>query len=82
MEGYSEVMFNAMGAAPTMGLSFVGDKKRLKDLLLVIKEDQYREFGVSASNTKGKRELKNLKCSTNFEALGSGSSQGKAAKVV
>ena len=39
VEGYSEVMLNAMRAAPTMGLSFVGDKKRLKDLLLVIEED-------------------------------------------
>jgi hypothetical protein len=68
------VMLNAMGAAPTPGLSFVGDKKRLEDLLLVIEEDQYREDGVSASNTKENRELKNLECSINFEALGSGSS--------
>jgi hypothetical protein len=32
VEGYSVVMLNAMGAAPTLGLSFVGDKKRLEDL--------------------------------------------------
>jgi hypothetical protein len=43
---------------------------------------EFKAFlGVSASNIKGKRELKNLEFSINFEALGSGSSQGKATKV-
>jgi hypothetical protein len=35
----------------------------------------------SASNTKGKRELKNLECSINFEARGCGPSKAKGRVV-
>jgi hypothetical protein len=77
VEGYSEVMLNAMEVTPTLGLSFGGEEKRLNDIFLVIEEDWYCEDGVATSNTKGKRELKNLECSINFEARGSGYSRGK-----
>jgi hypothetical protein len=53
-------------------------RKDLKDLFSVIEEV---EDGVSASNTKGKREFKNLECFINFEARASGYSRGKFAKV-
>ena len=58
-------------------MSFVGEEKRLNDIFLVIEEDRYCEDGVATSNTKGKRELKNLECSINFEARGGGYSRGK-----
>jgi hypothetical protein len=73
-EGYSEVVLNAMGATPTMGFTFGGNERRL---IPFIDEDRYRENGVFASKSKGKRELKNLECSINFEARGSCSNQGK-----
>jgi hypothetical protein len=56
VDDYSEVVLNAMGAAPTMGLSFGDDEKRLKNLFSDIEEDRYRADGVSASNTKGKTD--------------------------
>ena len=71
LEVYSEGVLNAMECAPTLGLTFGGDEKRLLNLFSVIEEDPYHEGGVSVSNTKGKRELKILECSINFEARGS-----------
>jgi hypothetical protein len=70
-----------MGVTPTMAFSFGDEEKRLDDLFSGIEEDRYREDGVSASNTKEKRELKSLECFINFEARGSGSSRGKVAKA-
>jgi hypothetical protein len=58
-------------------LTFEGNKKSLLNHFSVIEEDRYCEEGVSASNTKGKRKLKNLECSINFEARGCGSSRVK-----
>jgi hypothetical protein len=72
-EGYSDVVLNAMGATPTKGFTFGGNKKRL---ISIIEEDRHRENGVSASKSKGKRGLKNLECPINFEAKGSCSNQG------
>jgi hypothetical protein len=50
----------------------------------VIEEGWYLEEGVSASKPKGKRELKILECSFNFDARSSGSSRrkGKTASRV
>jgi hypothetical protein len=70
-------MLRAMGAAPIMGCLMGGDKKRLLDLCSAIKADQFLEDGVSASKLMGKRELKNLECSINFDTRSSGSSWGK-----
>jgi hypothetical protein len=53
------------------------DEKSLLNLFSAIEEDQYHEEGVSISNSKGKRELKNLECSINFEVRGCGSSRVK-----
>jgi hypothetical protein len=46
-------------------------------LFSVIEVDRDRDPGVSVSNTKGKRELKNLECSINFETSGCGSNRVK-----
>ena len=80
--GYSEFVLSEMGAVPIMGLSFGGDEKRLTDLFSVIKEGRYLEDGVSVSKPKGKRELKILECSLNFDAGGSGSSRRKGKTVL
>jgi hypothetical protein len=47
------------------------------DLLTVLEEGQHLTVVGSASTPKRRKELKNLKCSINFDARGNGSSQGK-----
>ena len=47
------------------------------DLFFVIEDGWFLEDGVFASKPKCKRKLKNLKCSLNFDARGSGSSWRK-----
>jgi hypothetical protein len=81
LEGYFEGVFDAMECTPTLGLTFGGDDKRLLNLFSVMEADRYREEGVFVSNTKGKRELKNLECSINFEARGSSFSRVKGRVV-
>jgi hypothetical protein len=81
LEGYLEGVLDAMGCAPTLELTFGGDKKKLLNLFSVIEEDRYCVEGVSISNSKGKRQLKNLECFINFEASGCGSNRVKG-KVV
>jgi hypothetical protein len=52
VEGYSEVVLNAMDLAPTLGLTFGGDEKRLLNLFSNIEENRDYEEGVSVSNSK------------------------------
>lgn len=61
-----------------------GNEKVFLDNLALIDEGQRQEVSVSSSKLKGYRELKNLKCSINFEARGVGSSRekGKRARAV
>jgi hypothetical protein len=80
VERYFKVVLNAIGVAPTLGC-LLGMTRKDLNLFLVIEEVQYREDGVFASNTKGKRELKKLECFINIEARGSSYSRGKVAKV-
>ncbi|XP_059433661.1 uncharacterized protein LOC132166792 [Corylus avellana] len=54
LESYSEVVLNAMEIAPSLGLSFGGDEKRLMDLLLAIERDRNMEDGVSVSKSMEK----------------------------
>jgi hypothetical protein len=56
LEGYSEGVLDTMGCAPTLGLTFGGDEKKLFNLFSVIEEDHYCVEGVSISNSKGKRK--------------------------
>ena len=81
LEAYSEGVLDAMECAPTLGLTFGGDEKRLLNLFSVIEQDRYRVERVFVSNSKGKRELKNLKCSINFETNRRGSSRVKGRVV-
>jgi hypothetical protein len=50
-------------------------RKRLLDLFSAIEEVREPKNYVSAPKAKGKRELKNLECSFNFEARGHSSSR-------
>jgi hypothetical protein len=50
--------------------------------LALVEEGQYQEVSVSTSKQKGKRELKNLECSINFDAKGVGSSQVKSKRAL
>jgi hypothetical protein len=58
----------------TMGVSYRGNQKGFLNFLALVDEGQYQEVSVSTSKQKGKRELKNLECSINFDAKGVGSS--------
>jgi hypothetical protein len=73
-EGYSKEVIHSMNFAPMVGLSWGGDDKRMLNLLSGIEKEK-RE--LAAPKVKGKRELKNLDCSLNFEASGRRSSQAK-----
>ena len=65
-----------MELAPILGL-IVGDDKKKLESFFVIGAHRDCDPGMSVSNTKGKRELKNLECSINFGTRGCGSSRVK-----
>jgi hypothetical protein len=67
---------------PFLGISCGGNEKKLLELLTVLDKDQRREVLASPSKPKGRRELKNLECSTNFDGRGDCSSWGKGKRVV
>jgi hypothetical protein len=60
-----------------LGLTVGDDEKKLLSLFSVIDAGRDLDPRVSVSNNKGKRELKNLECSINFETRGCGSSRVK-----
>jgi hypothetical protein len=76
-EGFSEGVLDAMELAPTLGLTVENDEKKLSSLFSIIEADRDHDLGVSISNSKGKRELKNLECSLHFKTRGCGSSRVK-----
>jgi hypothetical protein len=48
----------------------------------VLEEEQRHEVLVSLPKPKGRRELKSLECSINFDARGDCSSRGKCKRVL
>jgi hypothetical protein len=58
----------------TLGVSHEGNVKDFLDFMALIDEEHRREAPVSTSKFKGSREVKNLKCSINYDASGCGSS--------
>ena len=52
-DGYSKFVLSTMGAAPSLGMSFGGDKKRLMALFSVIEEGRYLEYGGLLLNQRG-----------------------------
>jgi hypothetical protein len=80
--GYSEVVQSAMEIYPILGISCGGNEKRLLDFLSVLEEGHRHEVVAFVPKTKGRRELKNLECSINFDARGDCSSRGKGKRVL
>jgi hypothetical protein len=76
-EGYPKEVIRTFNFAPVVGLSWGGEDKRMLNLLSEIEKEK-RE--LAAPKVKGKRELKNLECSLNFEASGKRSSQAKCQR--
>jgi hypothetical protein len=76
-EGYPKEVIRTLNFAPVVGLSWGGEDKRMLNLLSEIEKEK-RE--LAAPKVKGKRELKNLECSLNFEASGKRSSQAKCQR--
>jgi hypothetical protein len=68
VENYSEVVQDVVKFTSIMGLSCGegGDEKSLLNLFSAIEEERY----LYTPKVKGKRELKNLECSINYEARG------------
>jgi len=64
---------------PILGISFEGHNLQLLDFLSFIEEDRRlgEEGALFGGGKKGKREVKNLECSINYDARGSCSSHGK-----
>jgi hypothetical protein len=76
--GYSDwVMQSANEIYPIVGMTFVGHKLQLLAFLTSIEEERKEERRLGKGRTKGKREIKNLESSINYEAKGSGLSSGK-----
>jgi hypothetical protein len=77
--GYSEVVQCAKDIYPILGISWRGNEKKLLDLLTVLEEERH-EVLVSPPKPKGRRELKNLECSIDFDARDDYSSRGKGKR--
>jgi hypothetical protein len=76
--GYSDwVMQSANEIYPIVGMTFVGHKLQLLAFLTCIEEERKEERRLGKGRTKGKREVKNLESSINYDAKGSGLSSGK-----
>jgi len=64
---------------PIVGILYVGHKLQLLALLTFLEEERRsEELGALLSgDTKGKREVKNMESSVNYDARGSCSNRGK-----
>jgi len=62
-----------------VGISYVSNKLQLLALLIFLEEERQKVVlgALFRSGTKGKREVKNLECSVNYDARGVHSSHGK-----
>jgi len=84
---YPRVVQDARSCFSTMGVSFLGsDEKGFLDLLSWTEDQLYDSNSPSQKEKKikrrkGKREVKNLECSINFDARGVGSSRVRGKKL-
>lgn len=63
--------------------SLTGGMRRVSWIFVALADEgQSQEVFVSDSKQKGKKELKNLECSINFDTRGVGSSRVKGKRVV
>ena len=70
----------AMLCLHAAGISFKGDTMGFLNLMAQVDKGQRHEIPDSTPKFKGRRELKNLECSINFDAMDCGSCQGKSKK--
>jgi hypothetical protein len=84
---YPKVVKDSRSCFRTMGVSFVGsDQKGFLDFLALIEDERYDSDShpkkeKEIKRNKGKREVKNLECSLNFDARGVGSSRVRGKKL-
>jgi hypothetical protein len=84
---YPKVVQHASSCFRTMGVSFLGtDEKGFLDFLTWTENQRYDSDSPpkkdkKLNRKKGKREVKNLECSINFDARGVGSSQVRGKKL-
>jgi hypothetical protein len=84
---YSRVVEESKSCFRTMGVSFVGsDQKGFLDFLALIEDERFDfesppKKDKEIKRKKGKREVKNLECSINFDARGMGSSRDRGKKM-
>jgi hypothetical protein len=84
---YPRVVKDSRSCFRTMGVSFVGsDQKGFLDFLTLIEDERYDSDSSpkkvkEIKRKKGKREVKNLECSINFDARGVGSSWVRGKKL-
>jgi hypothetical protein len=62
------------------GISFEGDMMGFLNLMAQVDKGQRHEIPDSTPKLKGRRELKNLECSINFDDRNHGSCQSKSKK--
>jgi hypothetical protein len=75
-----EIAIDLSFCVNTLGVSHKGNVKGFVDFMTLINAEHRLEASVSSSKFKGSREVKNLKCSINYDARGFGSSRGKAKR--
>jgi hypothetical protein len=84
---YPRVVKDSRPCFHTMGVSFVGsDQKGFLDFLTLIEDQRYDSDSPPKKDNeikreKGKREVKNLECSINFNARCVGSSRVRGKKL-
>jgi hypothetical protein len=84
---YPRVVEDSKSWFHTMGVSFVGsDQKGFLDFLALIEDERFDfdsppKKDKEINRKKGKREVKNLECSINFDARGMGSSRNRGKKM-
>jgi hypothetical protein len=79
---YTKAVQHAKEVFPLLGISCGGNEKKIFDLLTVLDKEQRHEVLASLATLKGRRELKNLECSINFNGRGDCSSRDKGKRVV
>jgi hypothetical protein len=84
---YPRVVKDSRSCFRTMGVTFVGsDQKGFLDFLTLIEDECYDSNSPpkkvkEIKRKNGKREVKNLECSINFDARGVGSSRVRGKKL-
>jgi hypothetical protein len=80
IDGPPEAVIDLSFCFNTLGVSHEGNVKGFLDFMTLIDAEHRLKAPVSSSKFKGSCEVKNLECSINYDAIGFGSSRGKAKR--